>query len=209
MYHEGWGKASFWLSFVGMNLTFFPMHILGLQGMPRRDYTYPSDAGWTGLNFIESIGSYLLALGLLSVFVNLAISYFRGERAGNDPWGGDTLEWSTSSPPPEYNYAVIPTVSSPYAMWDRDDREEDARNLKRGRKTLEQGHETPGTSVVDADWDEILEMPSNSPWPPILALCLTGIFTFLILQVWIGAAIFVVLTFAALAGWHNKEPQES
>src|ERR671937_571294 len=143
MYFERWGQASFWLSFIGMNLTFFPMHILGLEGMPRRDYTYPGGMGWTGLNLLETVGAYLLATGLLAVFVNLAVSVFRGARVGNDPWEGDTLEWATTSPPPPYNYAVIPRVSSPYAMWDRDDREADARALARGERTLERGHETP------------------------------------------------------------------
>ena len=94
MYYERWGQASFWLTFAGMNLTFFPMHILGLQGMPRREYTYPSDLGWHGLNLLETLGSYLLAIGLLMVFVNLAVSLFRGEVAGPDPFGAPTLEWS-------------------------------------------------------------------------------------------------------------------
>jgi cytochrome c oxidase subunit 1/cytochrome c oxidase subunit I+III len=209
MYHERWGQASFWLTFVGMNLTFFPMHIVGLLGMPRRQYTYPSDMGWTGLNLLESIGSYLLAAGLLTVAANLVISAFRGVRAGNDPWGGDTLEWSTTSPPPEYNYAVIPTVTSPYAMWDRADRERDERNLERGEKVLDQGHETPASTVLDADWDEILEMPSNSPWPPVLAFAVVTIFVFILLKVWIAAAICALVAAVVLAAWHSKEPLEA
>jgi heme/copper-type cytochrome/quinol oxidase subunit 1 len=209
MYFERWGQASFWVSFAGMNLTFFPMHIVGLLGMPRRQYTYPGGLGWTGYNLVESIGAYLLAVGLLMVMVNLAVSLFRGERVGNDPWGGDTLEWATSSPPPAYNYAVIPTVTSAYPMWDREDRFEDMRNLERGQKVLEQGHETPGSTAVDAEWDEILEMPSHSWWPPVLGVSLTGIFMFTLLKLWIPAAIFVLTTLAVLAAWHSKEPQES
>src|SRR4051812_48425498 len=142
MYHEGAGKASFWLSFVGMNLTFFPMHIVGLLGMPRRQYTYPNGLGWNGYNLIETIGSYLLAAGLLMVVANLAVSLFRGARAGNDPFGGDTLEWSTTSPPPSFNYAVIPRVTSPYAMWDREDRKADVRDLAGpAERVLDHGHE--------------------------------------------------------------------
>ncbi len=209
MYHEGWGKASFWLTFIGMNITFFPMHILGLDGMPRRQYTYPSDMGWTGLNLLETIGAYLLAAGLIAVVVNLAISRFRGERVGNDPWGGDTLEWSTTSPPPAYNYAVIPRVSSPYAMWDREDREADIRDLERGDRVLERGHETPASTAVDADWDEVLDMPSSSPWPPVLALALSGVFAFALLELWIAAGIFVLGSMAVLAAWHLREPQEA
>ncbi len=209
MYHEGWGQASFWLTFVGMNLTFFPMHIVGLEGMPRRQYTYPPDLGWTGLNLLETIGAYVLAAGLVIVAVNLAVSYFRGARVGNDPWEGDTLEWATTSPPPAYNYAVIPRVTSPYAMWDRDDRDADIRDLARGERVLEQGHETPASTVVDADWDEILEMPSSSPWPLALALSLAVVFVFLLLRQWIPAVIFVVVSLAILAAWHDKEPQEA
>jgi cytochrome c oxidase subunit I+III len=209
MYYERWGQASFWLSFAGMNLTFFPMHIVGLLGMPRRQYTYPADMGWTGLNLIESIGAYLLALGLLMVFVNLVVSRFRGELAERDPFGGSTLEWETSSPPPPYNYAVIPAVSSPYPMWDEEDREEDVRNLARGDKVLEQGHETPASTAVDAEWDEVLDMPSSSPWPLVLAVAISGIFAFVLLRQWIAAAVFVVATLVVLAAWHGKEPQEA
>jgi cytochrome c oxidase subunit I+III len=209
MYDETWGKVSFWLTFVGTNITFFPMHILGLDGMPRRNYTYGPEMGWTGLNLIETLGAYLLALGLLLVFVNLAISLFKGAKAGNDPFGGDTLEWSTTSPPPEYNYAVIPKVSSPYAMWDTEDREADARNLERGRKTLEAGHETPASTAVDADWDEILEMPSHSAWPPLVALAMAGVFAMILLQQWFAAAIFVGILLCTIAGFHLKEPEEA
>jgi cytochrome c oxidase subunit I+III len=207
MYYERWGQSSFWLSFAGMNLTFFPMHIVGLLGMPRRDYTYSGGLGWTAPNLIETIGAYLLAAGLLMVVANLAVSLVRGEAAGNDPFGGDTLEWATTSPPPRYNFPVIPKVSSPYAMWDREDREEDARNLERGRKVLERGHETPASTAVDADWDEVLTMPSDSIWPPVLALALAGIFAFLLLKLWIVAGVFLLACLGVLAAWHGKEPQ--
>jgi cytochrome c oxidase subunit I+III len=209
MYNESWGKASFWLTFVGMNLTFFPMHILGLEGMPRRDYTYPGGMGWTGPNLIETIGSYLLGIGLLLVFLNLAWSLRRGMAAGNDPFGGATLEWSTSSPPPAYNYAVIPRVSSPYPMWDAEDRAGDVADLEAGHRVLDAGHETPASTVVDADWDEILDMPSSSPWPPVLALALTGVFTMALLGQWIAAGVFIVACLAVLLAWHGKEPAEA
>src|SRR3954468_18256573 len=123
LYNEPVGKVSFWLTFIGTGLTFFPMHIVGLLGMPRRVYTYHDGLGWAGYNLLETIGSYLVALGLLTVVANLTWSWFRGAVAGNDPWGGATLEWSTTSPPPEYNYPVIPRVTSAYPMWDAEDRE--------------------------------------------------------------------------------------
>jgi cytochrome c oxidase subunit I+III len=209
MYHERVGQASFWLSFVGMNLTFFPMHIAGLLGMPRRVYTYPGDVGWDAVNLIESIGAYVLAAGLLLVAANLAVSLFRGEPAGNDPFGGDTLEWSTTSPPPEYNFAVIPTVSSPYPMWDRRDREEDARKLARGEMVLDQGHETPVSTVLDAELDEIQDMPSES-WAPIgVAFWVSLLFAMLITRHYVTAAVFGGFGLLVVAAWHWKEPQEA
>jgi cytochrome c oxidase subunit 1/cytochrome c oxidase subunit I+III len=192
-----------------MNLTFFPMHIVGVLGMPRRDYTYSGGMGWTAPNMIETIGSYLLAVGLLMVMVNLAVALFRGERVGNDPFGGPTLEWATTSPPPPYNFPVIPTVSSPYAMWDEEDRQEDARNLERGRRVLERGHQTAASSAVDAEWDEVLDMPSDSILPPVLALALSGVFAFLLLKLWIVAAVFLGFCLCVLGFWHGKEPQEA
>ena len=210
LYYERVGQASFWLSFVGMNLTFFPMHIVGLLGMPRRQYTYPEGLGWTGYNLVETLGAYLLAAGLLLVVANLAVSLFRGAAAGNDPWGGDTLEWSTRSPPPAYNYAVIPRVTSPYAMWDREDRDADIRDLGGGgERVLEEGHETPASTVLDADPDEILDMPSKSWSPVILAVVLAAGFTMLLTKHYVVAATCAALALLVLAGWHWKEPQRA
>jgi cytochrome c oxidase subunit I+III len=209
MYYERVGQLSFWLAFAGTALTFFPMHIVGLLGMPRRQYTYPPDLGWTGLNLIETLGSYVLGAGLLLVVVNLAVSRFRGERVGNDPFDGATLEWATTSPPPPYNFAVIPAVSSPYPMWDERDREKDARKLERGELVLDEGHETPATTVVDGELDEVLDMPSDSPWPVILAGALALVFVFLVSGHWTTALVFAGAVAAALAAWHRTEAEAS
>jgi cytochrome c oxidase subunit 1/cytochrome c oxidase subunit I+III len=209
MYSETLGKLSFWLAFAGTTLTFFPMHIVGLFGMPRRVYTYPGGLGWSGYNLLESIGAYILALGLLTVAANLLISFFRGPPAGPNPFGGATLEWSVSSPPPSYNYPVIPTVTSPYPMWDAADREEDARKLARGEMILDEGHETPATSVVDANLDEVLEMPSDSPWPIVVALMMSGVFAMLLSGHLIAAWVFLGLLVLAVGAWHSVEPQEA
>jgi cytochrome c oxidase subunit I+III len=209
MYHEGVGQLSFWLSFVGSALTFFPMHIVGLLGMPRRQYTYAPHLGWDSYNLAETIGAYILAAGLVLLVANLVWSYFRGAAASADPFGGATLEWSTPSPPPPYNYAVIPTVTSAYPMWDVEDREEDRRKLGRGDMVLEQGHETPASTVLDANFDEILDMPSDSPWPVVTALMLTGIFAMLLTGHLIAMCVFLALFAASIGAWHGVEPQEA
>ena len=117
MVNEFWGKVSFWIIFVGFNATFFPMHFLGLNGMPRRTWTYDANMGWSTGNLVSSLGAYLLGLGILIYFLVLIWSRFKGARAGPDPWDARTLEWSIPSPPPEYNFAVTPTVHARDAWW--------------------------------------------------------------------------------------------
>ncbi|MBX3736197.1 MAG: cytochrome c oxidase subunit I [Candidatus Didemnitutus sp.] len=114
---EFWGKLSFWIIFVGFNTTFFPMHFLGLNGMPRRTWTYDANMGWNEGNFIATIGAYTLGLGVFTYFAVLIYTYFKGEKCGNDPWDARTLEWSIPSPPPEYNFKAIPTVHARDAWW--------------------------------------------------------------------------------------------
>jgi cytochrome c oxidase subunit I+III len=208
LYDERIGKLSFWLTFIGTGLTFFPMHIVGLLGMPRRIYTYPDHLGWGGYNLVESIGSYLIAVGLLLVVANLVRSLVSGPPSGNNPWGGATLEWSTPSPPPHYNYAVIPKVSSAYPMWDPEDRQTDAVRLERGELVLEDGHLTPASTTLDATWEEVLDMPSESPWPFLAGAALLLVFFMLLgghlFALWVSLGIFA----CTIVGWHMKEPQE-
>jgi cytochrome c oxidase subunit I len=208
MYHEGVAKASFWVAFVGTALTFFPMHMLGLLGMTRRVYTYPDGMGWGAYNLSETVGAFILTAGLLMIAANLAYSRFRGPPAGPDPFGGGTLEWSTTSPPPHYNFPVIPVVRSAYPNWDPADREADRGRLRRGELVYDQGHETPAATVVDAVPDELLEMPSESPWPLVLSVCTAGLFVMLLVRHYVVAGVFALLVLLVLAAWHWKEPQE-
>ena len=98
----------FWPLFIGSNLTFFPMHILGLEGMPRRVADYDPSAGWNDLNFLSSMGAFLLGISILPFLFNVWRSLRKGEPAGDDPWEGDHLEWATSSPPPPHNFHSLP-----------------------------------------------------------------------------------------------------
>jgi cytochrome c oxidase subunit 1 len=118
MLSEGLGKLSFWLMFVGFNLTFLVQHSLGLEGMPRRIYRYPDYSNWGAFNLISTIGSFVLGIGVLVTVVNVLISVRNGKRAGNDPWQANTLEWFTQSPPPENNFDVVPRVRSVEPMKD-------------------------------------------------------------------------------------------
>jgi cytochrome c oxidase subunit 1/cytochrome c oxidase subunit I+III len=207
MYDERLALLGFWLTFIGTALTFFPMHIAGWLGMTRRIYTYSTDSGWGVYNLIESIGGFVLAAGLVLIAFNLFWSRTRGAPAGRDPFVGGTLEWTTSSPPPHYNFAVIPRVSSPYPNWDVADREEDARDLDRGARTFEDGHETPATTVRDGYLDDVLEMPSESAWPIVIAVCVSLLFVLVLLSHYVAAAAFAGFAALALGVWHWQEPE--
>jgi cytochrome c oxidase subunit 1 len=112
MLDERLGKWTFWLFFIGFNVTFQPQHLLGLLGMNRRVYTYPDENLWNTYNLISSIGSYVMGLGILLFIANVVITTRRGRRAGNDPWIANTLEWYTTSPPPPHNFETVPYVTS-------------------------------------------------------------------------------------------------
>jgi cytochrome c oxidase subunit I+III len=196
MLDEGLGKLQFWLMFVGTNVTFFPMHLLGLDGMPRRVYTYLPETGWGRLNLLATVGSWVIAASVIVFLVNVARSLRGGRPAGPNPWGSPSLEWATPSPPPPYNFAEIPAVESRHPLWTAAERGElaVATGLRTDRR------EALVTSALDAAPDSRHEMPGESVWPLVMALAVGVTF--------IGAVFrprFYVIGFVlgviAFAGW--------
>lgn len=197
MLDEALGKLSFWVIFVGLNMAFFPMHILALMGMPRRQFTYPAGLGWEGWNLEVTVGAFVLGLGILLSIINFIRSVRAGAVAGNNPWGADSLEWATSSPPPVYGPIHIPTVRSRNPLWDLHDEEEDPLN----ERVLDQGRLTLASTALDAVPESIARMPEDSIWPLVLALTVTGFFTALLFtHLWIAVG-FAFASLAAQAFW--------
>jgi len=201
MMDERLGRWNFWTMFLGFNLGFLPMHLTGLLGMPRRVYTYPDGMGWDILNLITSIGSFAFAIGVLLFFINCWRSLRHGEVAGDNPWGAPTLEWSTSSPPPPYNFAVIPTVASRHPLWEDQLREGEGRSSLFRGMLLDHGKEAIATTSLDADPERILEMPEDSYAPLLLAIGLAILFVGLLLMRGIVAGVGGALVFLALLLW--------
>jgi heme/copper-type cytochrome/quinol oxidase subunit 1 len=201
MLDEKLGRWNFWIMFIGFNLAFLPMHLTGLLGMPRRVYTYADYGGWGTLNLIVSIGSFFFAAGVLMLFINVMKSLKSGSAAGKNPWDAPTLEWSVSSPPPPYNFAVIPTVASRHPLWEgRLGTEGGLSSLDRGM-LLTDGKETIATSGLDGEPDMVLEMPEDSFAPFSLTIGLSVLFVGLLLKVWTVVIVGAVICALALIAW--------
>jgi heme/copper-type cytochrome/quinol oxidase subunit 1 len=204
---ERLGKLSFWTMFVGFNLGFFPMHISGLLGMPRRIYTYPAGLGWDTVNLITTVGAFLFALGILLVIVNVVQSRFRGLPAGPNPWDGPTLEWATTSPPPPYNFPVIPTVASRHPLWEAR-LQEGARSLIAEGPPLDREKVTLETSPLDGYVTDVLKMPEDTLYPLLHALAVTATFYGLVFRLtWLSVAAGLVVIGLTI-GWLWPSPRE-
>ena len=192
---ESLGKIQFWLYMIGFNMTFFPMHFLGLQGMPRRNFTYAGDQGWELWNVVCTIGAYITALGGILFLVNVVYSLLYGKKSSHDPWDARTLEWSLPSPPFEYNFSSNPTVKSTDGWW-------------------HEKYDQQGNRISDIPYQKPLDDPSSvhlpnpSFWPIVLAAGITMIasgFFFKDIGLYVSA-IGVMVTLIASYGWSYETP---
>lgn len=183
MLSEGLGKVHFWLMLIGFNLTFAPMHILGLNGMPRRVYTYSAESGFAYWNAIETAGSLILGLSFLVFVINILKTLRSGTPAPADPWHGATLEWTIPSPPQEWNFAVEPTVDGRDPLWE----------LRRAKGTLPEPARVSGAGI---------HLPNPSYWPIVTAfgtaLLLVGFLMHVTLWVILTG---VAITFLGIFAW--------
>ncbi len=195
MLSERLGQWHFWLAFLGFNGAFFPMHVLGLLGMPRRVYTYPAGLGWDGINLFVSLSATVLAVSFLLLAVNIVLSLRRGASAGDNPWDAPTLEWATSSPPPPYNFARIPVVRSRDPLWS------DARLSREVVQGLRVAvREVVITTLNEARPDLREPSPQPSIWPLLAAIAVGATFLASIFTPWaiVWGSLPVAIT---LIGW--------
>ncbi|WP_077967128.1 cytochrome c oxidase subunit I [Ensifer adhaerens] len=195
------GRIAFWLMFVGFNVTFFPMHLTGLLGMPRRVFTYPADLGWNFLNLVSSVGAYVFAFGVLIVVWDVLRPKHREPRAEQNPWNAGTLEWISE---PEENWGVrsVPFVSSRYPLWEQPTL---AREISEGRWYLpdakEGRREGLVTSVLDARPEQVLRVGGTSKVTIVSAFSLGAVFIALTFKWWIAGAIAAFTCFCAILYW--------
>ena len=193
--NETLGKWHFWLFFVGFNLTFFTMHFLGLRGMTRRVYTYLPEMKWGLLNFVATAGAFLMAAGTLVFIANFFWSRRNGGVAGPNPWSAGSLEWDTTSPPPHYNFAELPTVNGREALWDAEPNQPIIAGVH------EDFREVLITNTLDGDPDYKMDSPKPSIWPFWTAVTVGVLFVASVFSAksveytWIPVAITII-------GWY-------
>jgi cytochrome c oxidase subunit I+III len=202
MLDERLGKWNFWLTIIGFNVAFFPMHISGLLGMPRRVYTYLPGLGWDIYNFISTIGAYILGVGLLVLLINVIQSLMREADAPDNPWGAGGLEWATTSPPLPYNFDALPVVASRYPLWDTPE----ATQAYELPGPLDR-RETLGSTALDAEPEMRVLLPSPTWVPFLLALAIA----WLLLSTLVGlklVIVWAVVCMLLIGVWHWPKGRE-
>lgn len=187
----GWIACA--IFFAGFNLTFFPMHLLGLQGMPRRVYTYQAGLGWETSNLLASLGALLMFIALSIYLYNVVTALRSGEAAPANPWHASTLEWATTSPPPVYNFAPVPCVCNRDPLWDRLADQPIVVGLASDCR------EVLVTRVTDAAPDHRPRFPDPTPWPFVTAVITSVMFVWSIFYAWSVVYMAIPLTGAFIA----------
>jgi cytochrome c oxidase subunit I+III len=209
---ESWGRIAFWLMFSGFNIAFFPMHISGLRGMPRRIFTYPEEVGWDWLNLMSTVGAFIVASGIAIIVLDVLWPKHRRPKSETNPWRAGTLEWISE---PEENWGVrsVPVIRSRYPLWDQPNLIDD---IKAGRFYLPDAkdgrRETLVTSVLDAEPQLLLRVAGTSYLTILSAFALGGVFIALTFHWWITTLVCGAITLGAILAWlwtgTNEIPDE-
>jgi cytochrome c oxidase subunit I+III len=203
--NEKIGQWSFWFVFIGFNLAFFPMHIMGFMGMPRRVYTYRSELGLDGLNLLSTGGAFLLGAGFVLFFLNAIRSSRSGKPGGANPWKSDSIEWSVTSPPPVYSFAKLPAVSDRHPLWEKGPGPSDHLYAAGAREAMEAEPQnwraTLGTDSLNAAPESIqpLAMPSYQPFFAAIGLLIA--FVGVLVQAYILSTVGIVFLIGSVVRW--------
>jgi len=196
------GKIAFWLTFIGFNVTFFPMHLTGLRGMPRRVFTYPANAGFDALNFVSTVGAFIMATGVAVIVWDVFRPKGKQGYSPRNPWGAGTLEWLQEMPGKPWGIRSVPEIDSRYPLWDQPNL---LRDVDEGRFYLpdaqEELRETLVTSVIDAVPQQCLRLPGSSFIPMLAALTTGGFFIFGTYHLWWLALASLVLAIGVIWYW--------
>lgn len=199
---ERLARAGFWLTFIGFNGTFLIMHWTGLLGMPRRVYTYETGLGWDLPNLVSSVFSFVMAFGIATLLLDLALHWRHGRKAVQNPWGADTLEWATGTPPKSYNFASLPSLSTLHPLWDHP---ELPGTIADGRHALAQAahgrRETMGVDPVSGRAREVIHLPGNSWWPLAAGGVLAVVCIALLFESYAAALGFTAVAGMVLLRW--------
>jgi cytochrome c oxidase subunit I+III len=202
MLSERLGHVSFWLLFVGFNTAFLPMHLTGLLGMPRRVFTYPSEAGWNALNLISSAGAYIVAAGVLVFIANVVWHLRRGRPADVNPWNAPGLEWANATPTPDFSIRSIPEVTSRDPLWDQEDLLERIRRGDEYLSTAPEGRrEVFTTTILDGTPQHVTRLPGPTFLPIIAALATAVVFVGVLIAEYTAAAAGAAAFLLLLAYW--------
>ncbi|MDQ3618082.1 MAG: cytochrome c oxidase subunit I [Pseudomonadota bacterium] len=199
---ESISRTGFWLVFIGFNLTFLPMHLTGLLGLPRRVYTYSPELGVSWLNLLSTAASFVLAVGIIAILIDVILCVRHGRRSEGNPWQAGSLEWAVPVPVPAYNFASIPTVASGYPLWDQPAIAHDsARAQGLLAVPLDGKRELLGTGLLGAAPEQVIRISASS-WTPLLsALSIAVLLTCFIAKLYVLAAIAVLPIVGMLGVW--------